>query len=43
MKNFKIYRENKLDHIATAKMHIRLKAPVILQKIDDAFVRLYQY
>lgn len=43
MDNFKIYRESKLDLTATIAARIRIKAPSVLQKLDDAFNRLYEF
>ena len=42
MKKFTIYREGKIDRSATLAFRIKVHAPVVLQKIDDAFVRLYK-
>lgn len=42
MQKFTIYREGKIDRTATLAFRIRVHAPVVLQKIDDAFVRLYK-
>ena len=42
MQNFKIYRDNKYDIKANIILKIRMKAPIILQKLDDGFNRLYE-
>lgn len=42
MENMKIYRDNKYDIKANIIFKIRMKAPVILQKLDDGFNRLYE-
>lgn len=42
MQKFTIYREGKIDRSATLAFRIKVHAPVVLQKIDDAFVRLYK-
>jgi len=42
MQKFTIYREGKIDRTATLAFRIRIQAPVVLQKLDDAFNRLYE-
>lgn len=42
MENFKIYRESKYDFKANLAMKIRNKVPIILNKLDDGFNRLYE-
>lgn len=42
LNNFKIYRNNKFDYKANIVLKIRTKGPVLLQKIDDGFNRLYE-
>jgi len=42
MNDFKITRDGKYDIKANIALKVRMKAPVILQKLDDAFYRLYE-
>lgn len=42
MDNFTIYRESKKDVMATLAVRIRVRAPRVLQRLDDAFNRLYE-
>jgi len=43
MNDMKIYRDGKYDIKANIALKIRLKAPIILQKLDDGFNKLYEY
>lgn len=43
MNNFKIYREGRYDHKAMIAMKIKNQLPIILQKLDDGFNRLYEF
>ena len=43
MNDMKIYRDGKYDIKANIALKIRIKAPIILQKLDDGFNKLYEY
>lgn len=43
MKTLKIYRDGKYDIKANIALKIRVHAPIILQKLDDGFNKLYEY
>lgn len=42
MDNFTIYREGKRDIIATLAVRIRVKTPRVIDRIDAAWMRLYE-
>lgn len=42
MKTFKIYRDGKYDIKANIALKIRVHTPIILQKLDDGFNKLYE-
>lgn len=43
MKTLKIYRDGKYDIKANIALKIRVYAPIVLQKLDDDFNKLYEY
>lgn len=42
MKQFTIYRDGKYDIKANIVLKIKTTAPIILQKLDDGFNKLYE-
>lgn len=42
MKTLKIYRDGKYDIKANIALKIRVYAPIVLQKLDDGFNKLYE-
>lgn len=42
MENMKIYIDGKYDIKANLKFQLKVKGPVILKKIDDAWCKLYE-